>query len=96
MILVIAHVVLKQGNSSKFLSISKNCIDETRKEEGNISYTLLADTKNCCRYTFVEEWESKDALDKHMKTNHFITFDKSIETLLVEPLSINLYNANKL
>ncbi|WP_099466545.1 putative quinol monooxygenase [Konateibacter massiliensis] len=96
MIIVIANVQVKEGNGEKFVSAAQNCINETRKENGNISYNLLSNTEDKCNYTFVEEWESKESLDTHMKTEHFGSFGAAIQDLLAQPLDIAVYEGNKL
>ncbi len=95
MLIVVANVFLKEGKASEFIEASKHCISETRKEEGNISYILLQGTENDSNFTFLEEWESKDHLDEHMKTEHFISLVGSMKDLLREPLEVNIYDAKK-
>lgn len=96
MLVVVANVVLKKGCQDEFVKVANDCIKETRKEEGNISYNLLLNTENDCSYTFLEEWKSKESLDLHATSSHFNTFAKGIQELLAEPLEIKVYDANLL
>ena len=93
MIVVIANVVLKDASDGMFVEAAQNCIECTRKEEGNISYNLFSNTEDGNKYSFVEEWESQAALDAHMKTPHFKEFGKAIGDLLAAALEIKVYEA---
>ncbi len=95
MVLVIANVFVKDGSQATFIESAKKCVAETLKEDGNISYELKASVENNCIFTFVEQWESKDALNLHMNTEHFKTFGASIQDLLAKDLEINIYKAEK-
>ena len=95
MLIVLAHVVTKEGKGAEFIAAAQSCIQATRQEEGNISYTLVASTENDCNFTFVEEWESQDHLNKHVKTEHFAQLGKSLSELSAAPLVINVYEGNK-
>ena len=73
MIVVYAKSIVSKNNIKEFINLATELIDETRKEEGNVSYELIrgVDSKNL--FAFIEKWESKDALDAHMNTKHFKT-----------------------
>ena len=42
---------------------------------------------------FVEQWESKEILGKHLQTEHFINFGANIDGLLAGDLEINVFDA---
>jgi len=46
-------------------------VESTRKEEGCIKYELYQDEKDSRTLVIVEEWESKESLDKHWSSDHF-------------------------
>ncbi len=94
MILVIANVTVQDGKQETFIDSAKKLVVETLKEAGNISYELKHDVNDKCLFTFVEHWQSTDALDLHMASNHFKTFGASIETLLAKDLDVKVYDAN--
>jgi len=95
MILVAAEILVKEGTQEQFIEIAEKCIAETRKEIGCITYDLLKDTFNQCKFMFFEEWETKEHLDAHMKTAHFEAFAGSIPNLLDEELKVCIYKAEK-
>ena len=93
MIIVAAHVTVKDGMGSEFVKVAQDCIANTRKEPGNISYILLTNTENPNKLTFFEEWKSQADLDAHMKTTHFLAFNKANAELLAQPSVLAIYSA---
>ncbi|MEG0283483.1 MAG: putative quinol monooxygenase [Erysipelotrichales bacterium] len=73
MIKVIAQAKLKEGSFEKVLALYEELVTKTRKEEGCISYELFSELNNENNIALIEEWTSLEALDKHTKTDHFIT-----------------------
>ncbi len=96
MLVVIANVVVKNGKSTDFIVAAQDCIANTRKEKGNLSYTLFANTEDERKLSFVEEWESQAALDEHVKTSHFIALIEKTKDMLAEPMKVDVYKAEKL
>lgn len=43
----------------------------TKKEEGCINYELYQDEQNSTILTMIEEWDNKQSLDMHFKSEHF-------------------------
>ena len=71
MIKILAKSTLKPGSWEKAAPLYRELIEQTRKEEGCIEYSLfidLADGNKCC---MVETWISEEALDAHMHSAHF-------------------------
>ena len=95
MIIVVAKVITKQGKQNNFLNLAQNCINETLKEKGNISYTLLAETGDDRKFTFLEEWVTQEDLDIHMQTSHFKQFGVGLGEIIDAPLEINIFEAQK-
>lgn len=56
---------------NEMISLSKELVEKTREEKGCISYILYQDGNDQSVFTFIEEWESKEALDAHMSAEHF-------------------------
>ncbi len=95
MIIVIADIYLKEGKQEEFIISAKDCVNATVKEEGNISYELKSDVLNPNKFTFVETWESKEALDLHMKEEHFKDFSNAISEICMKPADIKVFEASK-
>ncbi len=67
---VVARLVSKPDKVEEFKAILLTIIDPTRKEDGCKSYELLQNSADPTDFTFVEEWESAAALEKHMGQPH--------------------------
>jgi quinol monooxygenase YgiN len=71
MLKVIAENFIKPDKAEAAAPLFRELIAATRKEEGCIEYRLFLDGEKPGSFVFVEEWASAEALDKHMKSEHF-------------------------
>ncbi len=92
MIKVVAKGYAQEDKVKEIIEICKELVELTRKEEGCIRYELYQDINDSTILTFVEEWESKEALDKHMKTEHFTRIVPIKNKLMAKLTEINIYN----
>ena len=90
MIIVNASLKAKEDKIDDIVSEAEKLILASREHEGNISYNLFKDVLDDS-LTFVEKWESKEALEKHMKTDEFIAFGNDIKEFLTEELDVTVY-----
>ena len=80
MIHILASFKVKNDKLSDFIKLCNELIEESRKEEGCVSYHLQQNTENKNHFVFVEEWKSNEAIEKHNSSEHFTR----IVSLLVE------------
>jgi len=71
MLIIHADIFAKEGLGDEIAKIAQPLITATQAEEGCISYNLFRDTTDNCLFRFVEYWESQEALDRHVKSEHF-------------------------
>jgi quinol monooxygenase YgiN len=71
MVKVVAKGYFYEDKTEEAIKIYEELVEKTRLEDGCISYNLFRDKNDCSILTMIEEWKSQDALDKHMKTEHF-------------------------
>ena len=90
MLKVVAKVVAKQEKMSETETLMKSLIPITLEEDGCISYEVFQETAQSNSYFFLETWESKEDLDKHLSNDHMIDFVTSGEELFSEPLEVKL------
>lgn len=90
MIIVNAKLDVKESNTDKVISLADDLIKESRNHQGNISYNLYRDVVDNS-LIFVEKWESKEDLQKHMKEEVFINFGKNTKDLLESEMDVQLY-----
>ena len=96
MIIVLAKAMPKDENAkNQIIDFSKDLIENSKSEEGNIDYNLYTDTSDNS-LMFVEKWESIEILQKHMQTDHFLKFGQNIGDLLSSDLGIEVFNSEKL
>ena len=93
-ILVLANIEPKEGCQDSIIEVSKELIDESLLEEGNIDYKLLTPIDEDT-LTFVEKWESPEALKKHMGSPHFLNFGEESGEF-VENTDIQVIDANEI
>ena len=93
-ILVLANIEPKDGCQDSIIEVSKELIDESLLEEGNIDYQLLKPIDKDT-LTFVEKWESLDSLKRHMASPHFLNFSEDTEEF-VKNMTIQVIGADEL
>jgi len=74
---VVAIFLAKPGAEEKLETLFRGVIATTLKEEGCISYQLNRDLDQPRRFIWIEEWESRELLAKHIAAPH-------IASLLIE------------
>lgn len=95
MIIIVAKCLVKEGTTEEFKTLADELINESRKEAGCISYELCQDINNKNILTFIEKWESKEAIDIHNNSKHFIDIVPKIGQLQVSESEVNLYEIVK-
>ena len=88
-------VAIAETSSDKAMELKKVClglIEPTRKESGCISYELYEDKTNPGRFTFIEEWESQEHLDVHLKTPHLVAAGEAFSKIVTKDLVILMLN----
>lgn len=92
MIIVNATIKPKENKKNEIIKKAESLIKASRTHEGNISYNLFNDTESET-LLFVEKWESKELLQKHMETEDFLTFGHETKELIDGELSVEVYLA---
>ena len=93
-IVVLAKVYPKSGCRDTVIELSEDLIENTLNEEGNIDYQLL-ESLNEYTLTFIEKWQSLDALKEHMGSDHFQLFS-SESADFIENMDIQVIGAEEL
>lgn len=93
-VLVLAKIEPKEGCLDSIVEVADELIYETLHEEGNIDYQLLKSIDDET-LTFVEKWQSPEALKKHMASPHFLNFGDESEEFVKE-MTIQVIGADEL
>ena len=88
---VIAKLKAKPGLEKRVEKELERMVEETQKEAGCINYDLHRHLDEAGTFLFHENWESAEALDKHMQTPHFLNLTKIVDEILSEPPEISLF-----
>ena len=93
MIKVVAEHHIRKDGIEQFLELTKVVVEKTVKlDEGCVSYSMCQDTEDPLHCSMIEEWESKEALEKHMRSAHFLEIIPKTGEFCEGPVSITLYN----
>jgi quinol monooxygenase YgiN len=76
---IIATILVKPEYEEEIKKAMYIVVDETRKENGNISYDLYQNSKESLKYTFIEVWKSQEDIYAHNNSLHFKDFIKFLE-----------------
>jgi len=92
MIKIVAKNYVKTDKTDDFIALVTKLVQETNKnDEGCIHYELFQDIKDPSILTIIEEWESKEALGKHMAEKHFTEIVPLLADFTEKPGETNLY-----
>ena len=92
MIKIVAKNYVKAYKIEEFISVVTKLVQETNKNDaGCIHYELFQDIKEPHILTIIEEWESKEALGKHMAAKHFVEIVPMLADFTEKPGETNLY-----
>lgn len=70
MIHVIATLKIRSGTRDDVAAAALPCVEATRKEAGCRRYDLTSNVLDPTELVFVEEWDSREALEAHFNTSH--------------------------
>ena len=67
----VSMIVETSENAKHLYNTAIKLVEESLRDKGCIDYDLYQSKTNDDRYMIIETWESKEALDAHMATEHF-------------------------
>jgi quinol monooxygenase YgiN len=88
---VVARIKAKFGKEEEVKKELKALIEPTRSESGCINYDLHQAPDDPSLFMFLENWKTKEDLDKHMETPHFKAWRVKGEGLLDGPPDVTLW-----
>lgn len=71
MIIVTLRMTVQPDMRYAFMESIRGMLEPTRLERGCISYCLYEDIENKNTFTLVEEWKTRDDLEKHVRTDNY-------------------------
>ena len=82
---VVAEMMAKPGKEDELRRHLLALVEPTRQEDGCVQYDLHQSTGEAGRFVFFENWQSREALDRHLQTPHLLAFGRAAGELLAEP-----------
>src|SRR3954462_11082098 len=95
MIYVVATLFIKPETRAEFIAAATACINETRKEPGNIAYHMHESVTDPTKMVFVETWANTDANVPHRSTEHRKTFGRVAVKCMSAPPRIEIITPEK-
>ena len=92
---VIARLVSKPDRVGDTRVTLEALIEPTRAENGCVTYELMQNNADPTDFTFVEEWESDDALDAHLASAHIEQLRSIADELLAAEPDVRRYTLIK-
>lgn len=85
---LIAIMDLKANAWINIAAEVEQCVELSRKEKGNVFYTVNKDLDKADRIIFIECWADDAAINEHGNTEHFQNLIKTVEPYLREPMQL--------
>lgn len=70
---VVAHIEALPGYEEEVRAVLESYLAPTRAEQGCLRYDLFVDDADPKKFTFIEEWETKEDLELHSQSEHLAT-----------------------
>ncbi|MEH0759577.1 antibiotic biosynthesis monooxygenase [Vibrio sp. 16] len=87
---IVANIIAKQDKIEVVKSELIKLIEPTRLEEGCIDYDLHQDNENPAHFVFLENWTSRELLQKHLQSEHIAAYKAATEG------AVELFTLNEL
>jgi quinol monooxygenase YgiN len=68
-------------------------VEAAGKEKGCLSYDLFSNIEGKTGFNLIEEWETREDLDRHIRSDRFSVL-LGTKSLLSQPLGINIHTVS--
>jgi quinol monooxygenase YgiN len=83
-LLVIGRVKCDMEKREELVALLRRMQDDSRREEGCLRYGFFAAVEDPLSFVAVEEWEDREALDRHFAEPHLREFAAGLLDLVSE------------
>ena len=91
MVIITARVKLRSGAREEFLEAFRWMKPRVMNDPGAIVYELHCSADDPDEFLFYEQYESKEAFDHHLSTDHFKKLAATIDPLMAVPGEIGTW-----
>ena len=88
MLIITAKVRLQSGTSEEFLDAYRWMHPLVMQDPGAVQYSLHRSAEDPDEFIFYERYESEDAFEYHLSTEHFKALSARIDPLMAGPPEI--------
>jgi len=93
MIKIVAKQYVKLNLINNYIELMEELAAKTNQlDDACVEYAIFQDMKDPQIITLIEEWESQDALDKHMEAAHFKDIVPKLNAFYEKPGDVNFYH----
>jgi quinol monooxygenase YgiN len=89
---IVARIIALPNKVEELKAVLLELIEPTRQEAGAIEYKFLQNQDDPTDFTFVEEWNSDEALNTHLDSPHFQAAAAKLEGLVTAAPDIRRYH----
>jgi len=87
-LIIVSRLQAKPNCETALKDELKSLAAATRSESGCLSYAIHRDINNAAVFILIQHWESKEELDIHFITPHFLQHSLMLATLITAPPTI--------
>jgi quinol monooxygenase YgiN len=92
-VVVVGSFTARAGKEQEAEDALRSLVEPTHDEQGCILYALHRGTDDPRRLTFIERWDSREALDAHLSSPHVEAVLARAEGLFGDSAEIVVYEA---
>ncbi len=92
-VVVVAIVTAAEGKSAQAEALVRTIIPPTHAEDGCIAFALHRDFDDPSRLVLIERWTSREALDRHLATEHLAAFRAQMPDVAGAPVQVLVMEA---
>ncbi|WP_315837914.1 putative quinol monooxygenase [Bradyrhizobium prioriisuperbiae] len=96
MIIVTGSALASEDTFEEVLALSLEHVERSRAEPGCLSHAVHIDCEDEHRLVFVERWADREALTQHFQKRESRDFVRALRSLLAEPSTLEIYQAEPL
>ena len=93
--MIIVRITMKalMEKRTEMMQTLLSMIEPAGKEKGCLSYDVFCDLEDNQVFSLIEEWESREDLDRHIRSERFSAL-LGTKSLLAKPLEINIHTVS--
>jgi autoinducer 2-degrading protein len=92
MIVIVVQINVKPECTESFVNESQFMQNKSQKEPGCVGYQILRRIDNPDRFTFIETFESEEAISAHKETAHFKQWRANVYEMMASDRIAGQYN----